>query len=115
VEQRERGASGSTVARQRGKGREKVGVLGMGGATRRGGAVGLGPDRRTMPGSDPSAALAGDVCRARACRPDRAGRERADGWATAQCRAVVSQTGGAGLSAGARGPARKESRVAESR
>jgi hypothetical protein len=43
VEQRERGASDSTAARQRGKRREKVGGLGSGGATRRRGAVGLAP------------------------------------------------------------------------
>jgi hypothetical protein len=73
VEQRERGESGSAAARQRGKRREKVGVPGVGGATRRRGAVGPGPDWRTAPDSGPSAALTGDVRRARACRPDRAG------------------------------------------
>jgi hypothetical protein len=46
---------------------------GRGGATRRGGAVGPGPDRRTAPSSGPSAALAGDVRRTQACRRDRAG------------------------------------------
>jgi hypothetical protein len=71
VEQRERGASGSAAARQRGKRREKVRVPGMEGA------VGLGPNRRTAPGSGPSAALAGDVRRACACRPDRAGERGA--------------------------------------
>jgi hypothetical protein len=35
-----------------------------GGATRRGGAMGPGPDRRTAPGSGPSVELAGDVRRA---------------------------------------------------
>jgi hypothetical protein len=61
------------------------------------------------------------TCVARACRPDRAGREGADGWAAAQRRAKVPLTGGAGLSAGAvesadaRGPAREESGVAEPR
>jgi hypothetical protein len=49
---------------------------GRGGATWRRGAVGPGPDRRALPDSGPSTALAGDVRRARACRPDRAGRER---------------------------------------
>jgi hypothetical protein len=98
-----------------------VGGPGRGGATRRGGAVGPGPDRRTSSGSVPSAALVGDVRRARACRPDRAEREGADGWVAAQCRTAVSLTGGAGLSAGAeesagaRGPAREESGVAEPR
>jgi hypothetical protein len=53
------------------------------------------------------------TCAARACRPDRAGREAPDGWAVAQCRAAVSLTGEVGLSvgaeesAGARGPARE--------
>jgi hypothetical protein len=90
VEQRERGASGSAAARQRGKSREKVGVPGVG------------------------------VPRG-AGRSDRVGREGADGWAAAQCRAAVPLTDGAGLSAdvvesaGARGPARKESGVAEPR
>jgi hypothetical protein len=76
VEQRERGASGSAAARQRGKRREKVGSPGRGGATRCGGVVGPGPDRRTASDNSVSAALVGDVRRARACRPDRAGRER---------------------------------------
>jgi hypothetical protein len=121
VEQRERGASSSAAVRQRGRKRGESGGPGCGGATRRGGAVGPSPDRRTALGSGPSAALAGDVRRARTCRPDRAGREGADKWATAQCRAAVSLTGGAGLSAGtvesagARGPAREESGVAEPR
>jgi hypothetical protein len=75
VEQRERGASGSAAARQRGKEREKVGGSGRGGAMRRGGALGPSPDWRTTPGSGPSTMLAGDVRRARACRPDKAGRE----------------------------------------
>jgi hypothetical protein len=83
--------------------------------------VGPGPDRRSSPGSGPSAALTDDVRRARACRSDRAGRERADRRAAAQCRAAVPPTGGAGLSAGAeesagtRGPAREENGVAEPR
>jgi hypothetical protein len=61
------------------------------------------------------------TCAARACRPDRARREGADGWVAAQCRAAVPLTGGAGLSAGAvesvvaRGPAHEESGVAEPR
>jgi hypothetical protein len=94
VEQHERGASGSAAVRQRGKRREKVGVPGVG--------------------------LVGYVRRARACRTER-GREASDGWAAAQCRAAVPLTGGAGLSAGtvesagARGPTREESRVAEPR
>jgi hypothetical protein len=37
----------------------------VGGATRRGGAVGPGPDRWTVPGSSPRAALTGEVRRAR--------------------------------------------------
>jgi hypothetical protein len=104
VEQCEWGASGSAAARQRGKRREKVGGPGRGGATRRGGAVGPGPDRRTAPDSSPSA-----------------GREAPDGWAVAQCRAAVPLTGGVGLStgavesAGARGLVREESGVAEPR
>jgi hypothetical protein len=40
------------------------------------------------------------AARARAGRTKR-GREGADGWAAAQCRAVVQLTGGASLSAGA--------------
>jgi hypothetical protein len=121
VEQRERGASGSAAARQRGKRREKGGGPGRGGDTRREGAVGPGPDRRSSPGSGLSTALAGDVRRACASRPDRAGREGGDGWAAAQCRAAVPLTGGAGLSAGAvesavsRGPAREEGGVGKPR
>jgi hypothetical protein len=56
-----------------GKEEGKGGGPKRGGATWRGGAVGPGPDRRTAPDSGPSAALAGDVRRARACRPDIAG------------------------------------------
>jgi hypothetical protein len=121
VEQHERGASGSAAARQRGKKRGARGGPGRRGATRRGGAMGPGPDRRASPGSGPSAVLVGDVRRVRVCRPDRAGREGADGWVAAQCRAAVPLTGGAGLSAGAVesagvcGPAREESGVAEPR
>jgi hypothetical protein len=76
VEQREWGASGSAAARQRGK-REKMGGPGRGGARRRGGAVGPGPDQRTLPDSGPSAALTGDVRRARvrASRTERGERE----------------------------------------
>jgi hypothetical protein len=83
--------------------------------------MGPGPDGWASPGSGPSAALTGDVRCARACRPDRAGREGADRWAAAQCRVAVPLTGGACLSAGvlesvgARGPAREESGVAEPR
>jgi hypothetical protein len=104
-----------------GKEEGKGGGPGRGGATRRGGAVGPGPDQRTSPGSGLSAALVGNMRRARACRPDRAGREGADRGAATQCQAVVSLTGGAGLSmgavesAGARGPAPDESGVAEPR
>jgi hypothetical protein len=60
------------------------------------------------------------AARVRADRTER-GREGADGWTAAQCRVVVPLTGGAGLSAGvvesagARGPAREESGVAELR
>jgi hypothetical protein len=46
---------------------------GRGGATRRGGAVGPGPDQRTAPGSGPSTALMGDVRHVSVCRPDREG------------------------------------------
>jgi hypothetical protein len=74
VEQRERGASGSAAARQRGKRREKGGGPRRGGATRRGGAMGPGTDRQASPDSGPSAVLTDDVHHARACRPDRAGR-----------------------------------------
>jgi hypothetical protein len=89
-----RRASGERAARRQRSRGEKGG-----GATRHGGAVGPGPDRQTALGSGPSAALAGDVRRARVCRPDRAGREMTDRWAAAQCRAAVPLTGGAGLSA----------------
>jgi hypothetical protein len=78
-----------------------VGGLGRGGATQCGGAVGPSPDWWSSPGSGPSAALADNVHRARACRPDIARREAPDGWATAQCQAAVPLTGGASLSAGA--------------
>jgi hypothetical protein len=77
--------------------------------------VGPGPDQRSSLDSGLSAALTDDMRRTRACRPDSAGREAPDGWAAAQCRAVVSLTGGAGLSAGARGPAREESGLVEPR
>jgi hypothetical protein len=62
-------ASGERAAQRQRDGGEreggKVGGPGRGGATRSGGAVGPGPDWRTAPGSGPSAALVGDVCRAR--------------------------------------------------
>jgi hypothetical protein len=60
VEQRERGASGSAAARQRGKERRERWGSGCGGAKWHGGAVGPGPARRTVPGNGPSAALAAD-------------------------------------------------------
>jgi hypothetical protein len=106
---RERGASGERAARRRRgrgeKGREKQGVRAWG-ATRRGGVVGPGPDRRAAPGSGLSAARVGDVHRARACRLDREGREASDGWAEAQCQAAVPLTGVAGLSAARTGMGR---------
>jgi hypothetical protein len=71
---------------------------GPGGAMRRGGAVGPSPDRRTAPGSGPSAALVGDVRRVHS--GNREGREASDGWVATQYRAAVPLTGGAGLSAG---------------
>jgi hypothetical protein len=76
VEQRERGASGSTAARQREKGREKVGVPG----------VGVPRDARVLWGLAPTGR--------RRPAADRARREGADGWAAAQCRAAVPLTGG---------------------
>jgi hypothetical protein len=57
-----------------GKWEGKGGGPGRGGATRSGGTVGPGPDRRTAPSSGPSAALAGDVRRARV--PAGQSRER---------------------------------------
>jgi hypothetical protein len=63
VEQRERGASGSVAARQRGKEEGKGG-----------GAVGPDPDWRTAPGSGPSVALAGDVRRVCIASGNREGR-----------------------------------------
>jgi hypothetical protein len=60
--------------------------------------VGCGPDRRTAPGSGLSAALTGDVHRARVAGGNREGREASDGWAAAQCRAAVPLADGAGLS-----------------
>jgi hypothetical protein len=51
VEQRKRGASGSVVARQRGKEEGKGGGPGMGVPRGAGGAVGPGPDWRTAPDS----------------------------------------------------------------
>jgi hypothetical protein len=57
--------SGEEMAqRQCGRGGRKGGVRAWG-ATQHGGAVGSGPDRRTAPGSGPSAALVGDMRRAR--------------------------------------------------
>jgi hypothetical protein len=79
VEQHERGASGSTAARQRGKRREKVVGPRRGGATRRGGAMGPGPDRRASPGSGPSAALTGDVRCARVPAGQSEGERRLTG------------------------------------
>jgi hypothetical protein len=74
--------------------------------------MGPGPDWQTAPGSGPSAALVGDVRRARVAGRNREGREASDGWATTQCRAAVPLTGGVSLSVGtgadARGPAREE-------
>jgi hypothetical protein len=100
VEQRERGASDSAAARQRGKERrEKVGVRAWGCHAAQG-AVGPSPDRRTAPGNGPSAALAGDVRRVRIAGGNREGREASDGWVAAQYRAAVPLTGGASLSAG---------------
>jgi hypothetical protein len=52
------------------------------------------------------------AARARAGRIERE-REASDGWVVTKCRAAVPLTGGTGLSAGARGPAREESGVAE--
>jgi hypothetical protein len=83
--------------------------------------MGPDPDWLASPGSGLSAALAGDMHRARTCQPDRAEREGAYRWVVAQCWAAVPLTGRAGLlagaveSAGARGPAREESGVAEPR
>jgi hypothetical protein len=94
------GAVVDAAERERKEG-EKVGVPGVGVPRGAGGAVGPGPDWRASPGSGPSVALVGDVCRARACRSDRAGREGAKRWAVAQCQVAVPLTGGAGLSAGA--------------
>jgi hypothetical protein len=57
VEQRERLGNSATEGE---RGGERWGS-GRGGATWRGGAVGPGSDRRTVPGSGPSVALTGDV------------------------------------------------------
>jgi hypothetical protein len=46
------------------------------------------------------------VHRARACRLDREGREASDGWAEAQCQAVVPLTGVSSLSAARTGVGR---------
>jgi hypothetical protein len=110
VEQHEWRASGSAAARQRGKRREKMGVPGVGVPTggRRPAAARARRSRVTC------------TARVRASRTER-GREAPDGWAAAQCRATVPLTGGLSLSAGAvesagaRGPAREESGVAEPR
>jgi hypothetical protein len=101
VEQRERGVSGSAAARQRGKEEGKGGGLGVG--VPRG--VGVQWGLASTGGRRPAVARARRsrvtcVVRARAGRTER-GREGADGWVVAQCRAAVSLTGGAGLSAGA--------------
>jgi hypothetical protein len=55
------------------RGRKRWGS-GPGGATWRGGTVGPGLDRQTVPGSGLSAALAGDMRRARIARGNREGR-----------------------------------------
>jgi hypothetical protein len=94
VEQRERGASGSVAARQRGKEEGKGGGPGVGvpwGLTLTGG-------RR------PAAARAWRsraTCAACALPVETERGEASDGWAVAQCRAAVPLTGGAGLSVGA--------------
>jgi hypothetical protein len=96
VEQREREASGSAAARQRGKRRGKRWGSGRGGATRRGGAMGPGPDRQVA--GSPSAARAGDVRRARVAGGTERGERRLTGG-PAQCRAMVPLTSGSSLSA----------------
>jgi hypothetical protein len=78
-----------------------VGGPGVGGATRRGGAMGPDPNRWTAPSSGPSVAFPGDVRRACVAGENREGREASDRWAAAQCRAAVPLTGRADLSAGA--------------
>jgi hypothetical protein len=71
-----------TVQRLRGRG----GGMGRKGGSGRGvphgvgGAVGLGSDWRTVPGNGLSAALTGDVRRARVVGGNREGREASDGW-----------------------------------
>jgi hypothetical protein len=96
VEQRERGASDSAAARQRGKRREKGGGPRRGGVPRGAGVPwGLAPTGSHRPTAARARRLR-MTCAARACRPDRAVRERADRWAATQYQAAVPLIGGAG-------------------
>jgi hypothetical protein len=72
VEQRERLGGSATEGKEEGKG----GGPRHGGATRRGGAMGPGLDRRTAPGSGPSAALVGNVRHARVLAGQSGGERR---------------------------------------
>jgi hypothetical protein len=83
----DRGTSGAARARSErlrgsaaeGKEEGKSGVPGCGGATRRGGAMGLGPDWRTAPDSGLSEALTGDVRCARVPAGQSEGERRLTG------------------------------------
>jgi hypothetical protein len=82
--------------------------------------VGPGPDRRTAHGSGPSAALTGDVRRARVPVGQSGGeRELKVGRGTVPGGGAADRWGrpvsGRGESTGARGPAREENGVAEPR
>jgi hypothetical protein len=98
VEQREREASGSAAARQRGKEEGKGGGPSVG--VPRGAAVpwGLAPTSGRHP-IVARARCSRVTCAARALPAETERGEASDGWAAAQCRAAVSLTGGAGLSA----------------
>jgi hypothetical protein len=99
VEQRERGASGSVAARQRGKEEEKGGGPGVGVPCGAGVLWGLVPTG----GRCPVVARARHsrvTCAARVLPAETERGETSDGWAVAQCRAVVLLIGGAGLSVG---------------
>jgi hypothetical protein len=80
VEQRERGASGSAVARQRGKRREKMGIPGVGVPHGAGVPWGLAPTGgRRQAAARARRSRATCVARARAGRTERGERELTGG------------------------------------
>jgi hypothetical protein len=98
VEQRERGASGSVAARQRGKEEGKGGGPGVGVPRGTGVPWGLAPTGGRCPAAA-RARRSRATCATRVLPTETERAEASDGWAAAQCRAAVPLTGGAGLSA----------------